>query len=505
MRISSPPKVEPAGPSARLLLLIYGACAALWAVAAAWQVARFLRFEDAMIVLRYARNLVEGSGFVFNVGERVLGVTTPLHTLISTVYVAMGGLDGAPFLQNLSGVLMTALEGGLLVLLLARWGKPWAALPAGLWILGSFNLSWLYFGMETHLFVALGLAVLIVAAEPVTRRHDMILGLLLGIAFLVRYDAALLAALVGFERWLRTRRFPWRMTAIFFLLVTPWLVFAQIYFGSILPEPLRAKQGYAASTSYLQTLAEYYRGTFERLLLAYSPSTRAAIWSSFALPLVLLWGGAVALRSHPGFRLFVLYAPLHVLVYAGLGSDPNFTWHHYLLNPFGFALVALAAQDLLFRLSSLPFAVRALGAETIRRRVAWILLFVACLPVGLHLEKRLGHAHQPDDLTFQLHLMGDWLQENYPPETSVLQPAIGILGWRSGLRLVDHAGLVTPGLYFYDDIHCTPLSEVFDAHRPDLILQSPWAKEDPADFGYEPVHTFDNPFAYVVYERADLN
>ena len=100
--------------------------------------------------------------------------------------------------------------------------------------------------------------------------------------------------------------------------------------------------------------------------------------------------------------------------------------------------------------------------------------------------------------------MGDWLRAEYPPQTSVLQPAIGILGWRSGLRLVDHAGLVTPGLYFYDDVHCTPLDEVVARQRPDLILQSPWAQSDPEALGYVAVHRFEKPFAYVLYERSDL-
>ncbi|HEC35405.1 MAG TPA: hypothetical protein ENI39_02600, partial [Anaerolineae bacterium] len=38
--------------------------------------------DDAYITFRYARNLVEGRGFVYNLGERVLGTTTPLYTLL---------------------------------------------------------------------------------------------------------------------------------------------------------------------------------------------------------------------------------------------------------------------------------------------------------------------------------------------------------------------------------------------------------------------------------------
>ncbi|MBZ0305706.1 MAG: hypothetical protein K8I82_06525, partial [Anaerolineae bacterium] len=36
--------------------------------------------DDAFITFRYSRNLVEGNGFVYNPGDKVLGTTTPLYT-----------------------------------------------------------------------------------------------------------------------------------------------------------------------------------------------------------------------------------------------------------------------------------------------------------------------------------------------------------------------------------------------------------------------------------------
>jgi arabinofuranosyltransferase len=41
----------------------------------------FCLFDDAMISMRYAHNLVEGNGLVMNPGERVEGITNPLWTL----------------------------------------------------------------------------------------------------------------------------------------------------------------------------------------------------------------------------------------------------------------------------------------------------------------------------------------------------------------------------------------------------------------------------------------
>src|SRR3954470_9022098 len=42
---------------------------------------QYHQFDDAFITFRYCLNLVEGKGFVYNEGRRVLGTTTPLFTL----------------------------------------------------------------------------------------------------------------------------------------------------------------------------------------------------------------------------------------------------------------------------------------------------------------------------------------------------------------------------------------------------------------------------------------
>src|SRR4051812_32934819 len=46
--------------------------------------------DDAYITYRYARNLAEGNGFVFNLGERVQSTTTPLLTIL----LALGAVIG---------------------------------------------------------------------------------------------------------------------------------------------------------------------------------------------------------------------------------------------------------------------------------------------------------------------------------------------------------------------------------------------------------------------------
>ena len=45
--------------------------------------------DDAFITFRYARHLLAGAGFVYNLGERVLGTTTPLYTGLMAAILAL--------------------------------------------------------------------------------------------------------------------------------------------------------------------------------------------------------------------------------------------------------------------------------------------------------------------------------------------------------------------------------------------------------------------------------
>src|SRR5579871_2994695 len=44
--------------------------------------ARHLHVDDALIYARYVRNALAGNGLVFNPGERVNALTSPLHTCL---------------------------------------------------------------------------------------------------------------------------------------------------------------------------------------------------------------------------------------------------------------------------------------------------------------------------------------------------------------------------------------------------------------------------------------
>src|SRR5450631_2074674 len=72
-----------------LLVFLWAAFALLLTAASLWRFRHFFD-DDAFITLRYARNLVEGNGPVWNPGERVEGYTSFLHLMLVSLVASAG-------------------------------------------------------------------------------------------------------------------------------------------------------------------------------------------------------------------------------------------------------------------------------------------------------------------------------------------------------------------------------------------------------------------------------
>jgi hypothetical protein len=170
------------------LLLVVGIARA---VQLAWMT------DDAFISIRYAENLVNSHGLVYNAGERVEGYTNLLWTLL----LAAGLWLGAPPIP-------TAQWLGILAYLalascLAHWSwrrhrdlhRPFLPLAAGVVLVSQDFQEWATGGLETMLFTVLALQGLLLTRVPAaTRRLCLAAGLLFALLVLTRPDGLLFAA-----------------------------------------------------------------------------------------------------------------------------------------------------------------------------------------------------------------------------------------------------------------------------------------------------------------------
>ena len=497
--------------SARKQRLFAASAWVAFAIFGAWFAARLipnlvlrLQFEDQLIVLRYARNLAEGNGLVYNVGERVMGFTTPLFTVLSSLFVVLGG-DQAAAWQNGFGLLCMLGTAALAARLLVRLGAGPAA-PLAVALI-TFNpavaYNYLYVGMEIHLFALLFLLALDLHLSDRTTAAAVTSALL----FLTRPEGALLAAMLLAHGWLRDRKPPVGQAAAALGVALPWLLIALAYYGDILPKTLGAKEGESIVSAwrYLGLVREVYAEAGSSLLATYSPRLAQSLSGSLLLAGLLVVGATALLRRQAALWPLIGF-PLGALVgYAAIGSLPGYTWHYYTLNILGAFLLALGVHATLVGAGQLCLRAAEHLSATVRsslqRPLAAALLtavpiLALTLPVLRNTAQQTTNRVEPTARQQRLEEMGRWLAERYDPGTSVLVREIGHVGWVSGLHIVDRGGLITPGLR-YD----VPRRVATERFLPDLLLlrADNYGVQDPregagfpSNLGYEEVEEFDH-------------
>lgn len=196
--------------------------------------------DDAMISFRTIRNLVDGYGLVWNVGERVQAFTHPLWLFVLTpVYWATRDFFFAIIAVNL---IVSVLAVGVLATKVATTGR------AAVLVLLSVTLSVSYIdyatsGLEnglTHLLLVLFFFVLL--KKPNSRYRILTLSLLLSLVFLNRSDIILIVVPSYLLMLWRERPF----THYHHILVgaipsVGWLFFSLFYFGFPFPNTAYAK------------------------------------------------------------------------------------------------------------------------------------------------------------------------------------------------------------------------------------------------------------------------
>jgi hypothetical protein len=327
-----------------IVLTLAGAFAIWRIVTMAWTC------DDAFISYRYAKNLVQGHGLVYNPGERVEGYTNFLFTIALAGAMALGAEP------RLVSMVLGAAAYLVVAVILVLWSRraglkgPSMALPlaSGLWLAEDDLHSWATGGLETTVFAALALGGLYVVTRQVLCARDGIAGgLLLGLACLTRPDGLLFACLgvlapafmlsrgVDATRHSVLRRTVATACAVCVVLGA-FVAFKLSYYGRLFPTAFYAK---SASRHY------YSQGLFYVAL--YFMKHWALSLALVALPVAAAFAGrmrAVLLRRD------ALVALLAFLVFAAYvahsGGDYMFARRLVPALPFLFVFLDAVAAEL---------------------------------------------------------------------------------------------------------------------------------------------------------------
>jgi hypothetical protein len=227
--------------------------------------------DDTYIFLRYARNIWEGAGPVFNDGERVEGYTSPLWLAVLT------GLFRLPVDPPAAAVAASASAGYalVLVLLLRREGsgQPWSPLGALFLASNPSFVYWAWSGMDTALFTLfVVLTLLVLERDLAADRHPLRTGILLALAAATRLEALWLVPLAGailLPRRGSSVSAAARAAALCLPLIVvllPHVLWRHAYYDAWLPNTFAAKVGIPRGVLLLKGLTYIAKAA-----LAYAP------------------------------------------------------------------------------------------------------------------------------------------------------------------------------------------------------------------------------------------
>lgn len=371
--------------------------------------------DDAFISFRYAENWANGLGLVFNEGEYIEGFSNPSWTL----------LFGLGFLMHWDPVLLSLGLGYLSIAFL---------ISATAHLLETFqihsSLRWLPLllvgvdpnmllesvqGLESVFYAGLiAFALSYALRENQHQRSHLFSTVLFALATTTRPEAPLFFGLCHLALGLQKSWNPLKWTKqgmpIFTILL--WLLLQTSlrywYYGDILPNTFYAKVG---GTAFIRGLQYCW------FHIQYHP---------------VLWMGAVALLTSPknhSSKNTVLWIALGYLFYVmAIGGDFKPT-SRFLLPVTPWFAVMLGD-----RLQAIP------SQKYFKWLIAMLLSISFVSRWHLYQQTEFWAADRRGNLLAR-KVIGDWLQQNTPPETLIAMHSIGVVPYYAQRTCIDMWGL----------------------------------------------------------------
>ncbi len=380
--------------------------------------------DDQFILYRYVDNLFRGHGFVYNIGEKVLGSTTPLFTIVSTFAKLMMPQVSTPNIIAVVNILCLSIA-GVFFYRVARLflSERFSFITLAVFVL---NLSrTIPEGMETPLF----LMTLFIFLDCLLRKKYYISSVFLSLTILTRPDAGLIAVLVVLYWWhLVGWKKTIRLSVVSIAVALPWLMFATLYFGSFVPQSLITKLHSADTVNMPQFQAAKVQ------LSSISRIYWGRIFDPENIPLQTLFNllpflgfVAVALWKKITKENWIIFAiPFAYFLSFSLSNPVMFPWYISEMEPLW----------ILISMMGIAFLV-----EKVRSNVVQILLCAIILAGPLFLWTQITTSRDPGS-KITLFEMGQYIKEHQKPGDTVGLSNIGIVGYITDAYIVDFIGLV---------------------------------------------------------------
>ncbi len=427
--------------------------------------------DDSYIFLRYAWNIAEGHGAVFNIGERVEGYSSPLWTfMLGAAGLAFKDLETLAFVLSLCcggaviALLLWALNNGATTRARAESSSAahttggigvWEAVVLGIGLASSpVVVFWSGSGMDAPLFLLLITASLLsILKDRDTNALSIRTVVLLTLATFTRSEGVIIAAYAGaFFLWERRSI---RMLLWYAVAIVAMLLVRHQYYGAWVPNTYHAK----VTFDLMRRLTDgaTYIGLVLRtngLLLLMLAVVLLIAWRRRTLARVpiLFLGGWIALWCS-----YVLY----------VGGD-NFAAFRFLLPtlPAWFLLIAwgwMSVRDQLPPVARLSC-------------MAGLLVAFSISHVSTY-RSQAPHYLGDVKLARSWSKVGRWLKLNTAPDNVIATIVPGALGYHSHRPMIDMLGLTDRSVGLHGKVyphaahgHARYNTDYVFERDPDIVL-----------------------------------
>jgi arabinofuranosyltransferase len=381
-------------PVMRLKLLLLAVI-----VAVLTYLGRHTEIDDALIYARYIGNALAGKGLVFNVGENVNALTSPLFAYL---------LLGISWLLKGQVLLATILLSAIFFFGAAALAER--LVPFAGFLVASTSYFYTLVGMETALF----LFMLMLALTLYLDGKDQWIPVVSLLLILTRFEGAAMVLFIAIGMY-RTRRFPtWSSFVPAIAVLAAYLFLNYHWYGHIVPSSATSKIGQGMSglwgrwpTAFLGCSYQL-KGDFLPMIYIVPLIGVGAFYS--------LW----RYRNEPMDRLIFAFSALGLAFYI-LFNIPGYRWY---FAPFIFFGMVCACQ-------SMP--------KTRNLRLGSAAIIGLVLATSVHTLYRT-----PFDPQGGYMGLAAWLNENTSSDSRVAASETGTVGWYSNRYIIDIIGLTTP-------------------------------------------------------------
>ncbi len=404
------------------------------------------QLDDGWIHLQFAKNLAEYFSFSYFKDEMVTaGSTSPLYTFI--IAVGFFITKNEMLLSYFVGVLFFALSSLIIFKLSMRdFSKDFLAslICAGLFILDRMMNFISLSGMETTMYVFILLLAAYFYKERKTYSLAVMLGLVIwsrpdGAAFIAAVTVDLILALFYFKneeiKKIYTKDILLKMAGIFVLISGAYFLMNLVIAGTIFPNTYSAKIAYFAD-------AEKKLSYITDKVFPFFSSLSYSLYIAGFAAAVIKFMYDLFKRNFSENSLYIIFFAFFLLLYMIKLPEVNRFGRYVMpLVPFFILLTVSGYRELLIFINKFL-------------KNSFILRFAFIIFAGIIFYRSIGdyetfksfYAEQCKYIYDRQVKTAMWLKENTKEDDILGVHDIGAIGFYSGRKLVDVAGLVTPYL-----------------------------------------------------------